>query len=119
MLSGLTCFQEVYIACGKTDLRKGIDGLAMIVKEQFRLDPFRKDVLFLFCGGKQDRFKGLVWDGDGFLLLYKRIEAGRIQWPRDRSEVALLSPEDYRMLMEGFAILQRFTIREPQCSRIA
>jgi transposase len=119
MLSGLTCFQEVYIACGKTDLRKGIDGLAMIVKEQFRLDPFRKDVLFLFCGGKQDRSKGLVWDGDGFLLLYKRIEAGRIQWPRDRSEVALLSPEDYRMLMEGFAILQRSTIREPQCSRIA
>ena len=63
MLMELTCFKEIYIACGRTDLRRGIDGLAMIVKEQFRLDPFRKDVLFLFCGRKQDRFKGLVWDG--------------------------------------------------------
>ena len=57
------CFKEVYIACGRTDLRRGIDGLATIVKEQFELDPFQKDVLFLFCGRKQDRFKGLVWDG--------------------------------------------------------
>jgi len=119
MLKDLTCFREVYIACGKTDLRKGIDGLAMLVKEQFRLDPFQKDVLFLFCGTKQDRFKGLVWDGDGFLLLYKRIEAGRIQWPRNSSEVEKLTRDDYRMLMDGFAILQTSTIKVPDCTRIA
>ena len=119
MLMELTCFKEIYIACGRTDLRRGIDGLAMIVKEQFRLDPFRKDVLFLFCGRKQDRFKGLVWDGDGFLLLYKRIEAGRVQWPKNSEEVASLSKEDYRQLMSGFAILQRSTIRKPSCSEIA
>ena len=91
----------------------------MLVKEQFRLDPFQKDVLFLFCGRKQDRFKGLVWDGDGFLLLYKRIEAGRIQWPRNSNEVSALTLRDYQMLMDGFAILQKSTIRKPGCSSTA
>lgn len=79
MLSENTGFQAIYIYCGKCDLRKGIDGLATLVKEQFHLDPFQKDVLFLFCGCRTDRFKGLVWEGDGFCLLYKRIEAGRLR----------------------------------------
>lgn len=86
MLSELNGFQAIYIYCGKCDLRKGIDGLATLVKEQFHLDPFQKDVLFLFCGCRTDRFKGLVWEGDGFCLLYKRIEAGRLRWPRSQEE---------------------------------
>ena len=49
---------QVYIVCGKTDLRKSIDGLATLVKEQFELDPFQGQV-FLFCGGRKDRFKAL------------------------------------------------------------
>ena len=49
---------QVYIVCGKTDLRKSIDGLATLVKEQFELDPFKGQV-FLFCGGRKDRFKAL------------------------------------------------------------
>ena len=76
MLRDLSNLQKIYIACGRTDLRKGIDGLATLVKEQFQLDPFQKDVLFLFCGTRKDRFKALVWEGDGFLLLYKRLEVG-------------------------------------------
>ena len=52
----------VYIVCGKTDLRKGIDSLAYLIQSQFALDPFSKSV-FLFCGGKNDRFKALYWDG--------------------------------------------------------
>ena len=71
MLSEITGIEEIYIACGRSDLRKGIDGLATLVKEKFNLSPFRKNVLFLFCGGRQDRFKGLIWEGDGFVLLYK------------------------------------------------
>ena len=62
----------VYIVCGKTDLRKGIDSLAYLIQSQFALDPFSKSV-FLFCGGKSDRFKALYWDSEGFWLLYKRI----------------------------------------------
>jgi transposase len=64
MLRDLSSLSKIYIACGRTDLRKGIDGLATLVKEQFQLDPFQKDVLFLFCGTRKDRFKGLVWEGD-------------------------------------------------------
>lgn len=50
MLSEITGFRAIYIYCGKCDLRKGIDGLATLVKEQFHLGPFQKEVLFLFCG---------------------------------------------------------------------
>ena len=63
---------QVYIVCGKTHLRKGIDGLAILIKEQFELDPFSGKV-FLFCGGSKDRFKALYWNGQGFWLLYNRM----------------------------------------------
>ncbi|WP_445928213.1 IS66 family insertion sequence element accessory protein TnpB [Levilactobacillus sp. HBUAS70063] len=56
---------QVYIVCGKTDLRRGIDGLAGVVQEQFNLDPYSQ-ALYLFCGTRKDRFKALYWDGDGF-----------------------------------------------------
>ena len=73
MLNNATGFKKIYIATGFTDLRRGIDGLAYIIKYNFQLDPFDKDTLFLFCGRKTDRIKGLLWEGDGFLLLYKRL----------------------------------------------
>ena len=58
------------LVCGYTDLRKGIDGLAQIIEGQYQLNPFEKNVLFLFCGRRSDRIKGLLWEGNGFLLLY-------------------------------------------------
>ena len=69
MLNDATEFSRVIIVTGYSDLRKGIDGLANIIKLQFNLDPFQKNILFLFCGRRTDRIKGLVWEGDGFLLL--------------------------------------------------
>ncbi|MDE5590801.1 MAG: IS66 family insertion sequence element accessory protein TnpB [Acetatifactor sp.] len=74
MLNGATCFQNVYIVCGYTDLRSGIDKLASIFDRQAGKNPFVPDTLYLFCGRKTDRIKGLVWKKDGFLLLYKRLE---------------------------------------------
>ena len=96
---------EVYIALGYTDLRRGIDGLAAIVQERFELDPFT-NTLFLFCGRRKDRIKGLLWEGDGFLLLYKRLEAGSFQWPRTGAEARQLTSQQYRWLMEGLSIDQ-------------
>ena len=61
-------FKHVYIYVGKTDLRKGIDGLATLVKQKFSLDPFQPGNLFLFCGSSNRKMKGLVWE-DGFLLM--------------------------------------------------
>ena len=96
---------RVYLACGRTDLRLGIDGLAHIVQEQFELDPFSQS-LFLFCGRRKDRIKGLLWEGSGFLLVYKRLEEGRFQWPQTREEALQLTPQQYRWLMEGLSIEQ-------------
>jgi transposase len=96
---------EVYIALGYTDLRRGIDGLAAIVQERFELDPFT-NTLFLFCGRRKDRIKGLLWEGNGFLLLYKRLEAGSFQWPRTGEEARQLTSQQYRWLMEGLSIDQ-------------
>ena len=63
---------NIYIVCGHTDMRKSIDGLAAIVQQQFKLDLF-SDSLFLFCGRRRDYLKALLWEGDGFLLFYKRL----------------------------------------------
>ena len=88
-----------------TDLRLGIDGLVSIVQTNFQLDPFA-NALFLFCGRRADRFKALYWDSDGFILLYKRLERGRYQWPRNQEEVLCLSPQQFRWLLEGLSIHQ-------------
>jgi len=105
MLSDFKGADKVYIACGFTDLRRGIDGLAGIVKQQFNLDPF-SNTLFLFCGRKRDRLKALYWEGNGFLLLYKRLEQGVYQWPRNEQEARELTPQQYRWLMEGLKVDQ-------------
>ena len=118
MLSKMNGFEAIYLYAGKSDLRKGIDGLAALVKEQFNLNPFQKNVLFLFCGTRSDRFKGLVWEGDGFCLLYKRIEAGRLRWPRSQEEAAELSPEELHLLLAGMTILERSSIQECNCTEI-
>ena len=94
-----------YIACGYTDLRRGIDGLANLVEQQFQLDPF-SNTLFLFCGRRRDRIKGLYWEGNGFILLYKRLESGSFQWPRNGAEARELSAQQYRWLMEGLGVEQ-------------
>lgn len=105
MLSDFTGADKVYIACGYTDLRKGVDGLASMVQQQFRLDPFT-NTLFLFCGKRRDRIKALYWEGDGFVLLYKRLEQGVYQWPRNENDIRALTPQQYRWLMEGLKVEQ-------------
>ena len=96
-------FENIYIACGYTDLRYGIDGLAATVKEKFRLNPFSPETIFLFCGRRNDRIKALVWEGDGFLLLYKRLEAGSFKWTR-KEDLRELTYEQFSRLMQGFTI---------------
>lgn len=101
---------KVYLAVGKTDLRRGIDGLAAIVQEQFELDPF-SETMFLFCGTRKDRIKGLLWEGNGFLLVYKRLENGIFQWPRNGAEARSITQQQYRWLMEGLSIEQPKALR--------
>ena len=98
--------KKIYLATGFTDLRKGIDGLAGMVQEQFQLDVF-DDALFLFCGRRTDRIKGLYWDRNGFLLLYKRLESGSFRWPRTEQEAKLITMQQYEWLCDGFEIEAR------------
>jgi transposase len=112
MLNDATGFKKIYIACGKTDLRRGIDGLAGIIKYQFNLDPFDKNTLFLFCGGSSTKIKGLLWEGDGFLLLYKRLESGAFSWPRTAAEMKQITPSQYKQLMHGLQIVSSHPIKE-------
>ena len=70
-----------YWPVGTVDLRKGIDGLATIIGDKYGQNPFEKGTLFLFCGKRSDRCKGLLWMGTGFLLLYKRFEDGSCPGP--------------------------------------
>ena len=66
MLNNATGFDRIYIACGYTDLRQGIDGLTAVIRRQLGVDPFQKNVLFLFCGRKPDKIKCLIWKATDF-----------------------------------------------------
>lgn len=91
-------------------MRKSIDGLAAVVQQQFHLDPF-SDSLFLFCGRHRNKMKALFWEGDGFILLYKRLENGSFRWPRDETELKPITWQQFRWLMEGLQIEQKQTIK--------
>ena len=86
-------------------MRKSIDGLMAIVRDTYEMDPFA-NALYLFCGRKADRIKALHFDQTGFVLLYKRLDNGRFQWPRNPAEVRTLSRQQYRWLLEGLSIEQ-------------
>lgn len=111
MLNDATCFKNVYIVTGYTDLRSGIDTLAAKVESLLGSKPCIPDTLFLFCGRKTDRIKGLVWESDGYLLLYKRLEQGHFQWPRSESEVKNLTSQQFRWLMEGLTVTPKKVVK--------
>ncbi|WP_243126005.1 IS66 family insertion sequence element accessory protein TnpB [Blautia producta] len=92
--------------------------MASIVKYNFDLDPFQKNTLFLFCGKRTDRIKGLIWEGDGFLLLYKRLEIGGFNWPRTTEEAIAISQEQYQLLMKGIEVIAKKPIEEVQRSKL-
>lgn len=112
MLNNATCFNNIYIVCGRTDLRYGIDSLAGVLRSLGIENPAAANTLYLFCGRRSDRINGLVWEGDGFLLLYKKLVNGSFQWPRNASEVKSLTAKQFRWLMEGLTIESRKSVKE-------
>jgi len=111
MLGDISKAKGIFVACGRTDMRKSIDGLSAIVQQNFNLNPFSNN-LFLFCGHKSDRIKALYWEGDGFVLLYKRLESARFQWPRKEEDVEKISPQQFRWLLEGLSITQTKAVKK-------
>jgi len=105
LLRGNSGYDAIYLACGATDLRKSVDGLSNIVKQDFQMDPFGNH-LFLFCNKNRNRMKGLCWDRNGFILFYKRLDGAgaRFQWPRNPESVRDISDAQLRLLLDGLSI---------------
>lgn len=96
--------KRVYLACGKTDMRKQINGLATIVEGSFQLDPY-DGALFVFCNRSRDRIKILEWDGDGFWLYFKRLEKGHFRWPEPGEDATMvMTGEELGVLLGGAKI---------------
>jgi len=93
---------RIYLCTSPTDMRKGFDTLAALVKEFLAQDPLSGH-LFLFVGRAKDRLKILYWDADGFALWYKRLEEGTFRLPRVRGEDASveLKASELAMMLEG------------------
>ena len=100
MFGDLSHVEKIYIRCGYTDMRKQLNGLLDIIQYNFKLDSYSNS-LFLFCGKRADRIKAVHYEGDGFCLLYKRYENGRLQWPRTGEEAKQISDQQLRWLLEG------------------
>ena len=97
-------FPRIFIICGYTDLRKGAAKLVNIVRALYGMNVYDKGSIFLFCGRKATTIKAITWEGDGMLLLTKSVVRGRYVWPRDTEEARQLTPEQFKLLMNGFAI---------------
>jgi transposase len=97
---GLPSNTRVWIVAGHTDMRKGFDGLAAMVQTALAANPFCGHV-FVFRGRRGDILKVLWFDGQGLMLLAKRLERGRFVWPQATSGSVSLTPAQLSMLLEG------------------
>jgi len=91
---------KLYLASKPVDFRKGMDGLASIVMNEFELDPF-SGAIFIFRSKRSDRMKLIVWDGTGLVMTYKRIEGRGFVWPRMTDGVITISRSQFEALFEG------------------
>lgn len=91
---------RIYLACGTTDMRKGMDGLAVMAQQVLQQDPF-SGAIFAFRGRRGGLVKILYWDGQGFCLFAKRLDNGRFVWPVTKEGTVTLTPAQLSMLVEG------------------
>ena len=97
---GLPSGTRIWLAAGRTDMRRGFDGLAALAQSALKQEPFSGHV-FAFRGRRGDIIKLLWWDGQGMCLFAKRLEKGRFIWPQAESGSVSLTPAQLSMLLEG------------------
>jgi len=96
---------RIFVALGHTDLRRGMDSLAMLVKERLGLEPLSGH-LFLFRNRRGDRLKILLWDRSGFWVLYKRLERGTFSWPvGEAGRVLEMRTSELMLLLSGAEVM--------------
>jgi len=99
--------KRIYLACGKTDGRKGINGLAATVQNSFALDPY-ETAIFVFCNGARDRIKILEYEDGGFWLYIKRLEHTHFQWPAASNDKTMtITDEDLYHLLASPGLTQK------------
>jgi transposase len=91
---------RVLVATKPVDFRKGMDGLAALVKEQLRSDPF-SGAIYVFRAKRADRVKLIWWDGTGLCLFAKRLEEDKFRWPKIEDGVMRLTAAQLQALVEG------------------
>ena len=96
---------NVYVAIGATDMRKSINGLSLLVEEQFALDLFSGSY-FAFCNRKRDFVKILYWAENGFCIWMKRLEKDVFRWPESEQEVVEVSRTALNWLLQGLDVQQ-------------
>jgi len=92
--------RTIYVKPGPTDMRKQINGLAVLVQEVLEHDPFQ-GAYFMFCNRKRDMLKILYWEDTGFCLWTKRLEEAKYPWPKDESAVREITSEQLHLLLSG------------------
>jgi transposase len=106
---------QIWIAAGRTDLRRGFTGLSAIVQTVLQQDPFSGHV-FVFRGRRGDLIKVLWWDDDGLCLFAKRLEKGRFVWPQAESGSVSLTKAQLSMLLEGIDWRRPVRTHSPELS---
>lgn len=108
---------RIYLAVGATDMRKGFEGLFGLVRDRLQCEPLSGHV-FLFCNGRHNRLKLIVFDGSGLWVCAKRLEKGRFRWPQagDAQGKVVLSHEELALLLGGIDLAQ--TQRRPWYRRV-
>ncbi|EKE05572.1 MAG: hypothetical protein ACD_19C00214G0002 [uncultured bacterium] len=100
-------FEKVYLATEPCDMRKSINGLSVMVQEQFNLDPF-SSAMFVFCNKSRDKLKLLFWQHNGFWLCYRRLETGKFFWPKNNDkDVITIEPRALNWLLDGLELEQK------------
>ena len=100
MMVGLPTAVRIWLARQPTDLRKSFDTLAELVRQQLHGDPLSGQ-LFVFRNKRADRVKLLYWDEDGFVIVYKRLEAGTFRFPQGEAAGVEIRAADLQMLLDG------------------
>jgi len=96
---------RIYLAVGQVDMRRGHDGLAAIVRGQWKIDLYCGH-LFVFLGRRADRCKILFWDRGGFVLYYKRLERGRFRLPASSEATSVtIDATELAMLLDGIDVV--------------
>jgi len=105
LLKDIHEYSGIYVACGATDLRKSVDGLAHIIKQDFEMDPF-ENYLYMFCNKNRNRLKCLWWDRNGFWLCYKRLDGAgaRFVWPNTPESVRDINVPQIKKLLSGMSV---------------